>query len=74
MLLLIQRAASIIITTNFYHVISINIIFTVIIIIIIFITFTIISKQMIVDFPRDFEILGWCPAGPVLSHGEKVPR
>ena len=23
--------------------------------------------------PRDFEILGWCPAGPVLSHGEKVP-
>ena len=24
-------------------------------------------------FPRDFEILGWCPAGPVLPHGEKVP-
>ena len=23
--------------------------------------------------PRDFEILGWCPAGPVLTHGEKVP-
>ena len=23
--------------------------------------------------PRDFEILGWCPAGPVLPHGEKVP-
>ena len=22
--------------------------------------------------PRDFEILGWCPAGPVLPHGEKV--
>ena len=22
---------------------------------------------------RDFEILGWCPAGPVLPHGEKVP-
>ena len=24
-------------------------------------------------FPRDFEILGWCPAGPVSPHGEKVP-
>ena len=24
-------------------------------------------------YPRDFEILGWCPAGPVLPHGEKVP-
>ena len=24
-------------------------------------------------FPRDFEILGWCPAVPVLPHGEKVP-
>ena len=23
--------------------------------------------------PRDFEILGWCPVGPVLHHGEKVP-
>ena len=22
---------------------------------------------------RDFEILGWCPAGPVLPNGEKVP-
>ena len=21
-------------------------------------------------FPRDFEILGWCPARPVLPHGE----
>ena len=21
----------------------------------------------------DYEILGWCPAGPVLPHGEKVP-
>ena len=20
--------------------------------------------------PRDYEILGWCPAGPVLPHGE----
>ena len=24
-------------------------------------------------YPRDFEILGWCPPGPVLPHGEKVP-
>ena len=24
-------------------------------------------------FPQDFEILGWCTAGPVLPHGEKVP-
>ena len=23
--------------------------------------------------PWDFEILGWCPVGPVLPHGEKVP-
>ena len=23
--------------------------------------------------PQDFEVLGWCPAGPVLPHGEKVP-
>ena len=23
--------------------------------------------------PRDIEILGWCPAGPVLPHWEKVP-
>ena len=23
--------------------------------------------------PRDIEILGWCPAEPVLPHGEKVP-
>ena len=23
--------------------------------------------------PRDFEILGWCPVGPVLPHGEKAP-
>ena len=23
--------------------------------------------------PQDFEILGWCPAGSVLPHGEKVP-
>ena len=22
---------------------------------------------------RDFEILGWCPAGTFLPHGEKVP-
>ena len=24
-------------------------------------------------FPLDIKILGWCPAGPVLPHGEKVP-
>ena len=24
-------------------------------------------------FPQDIEILGWCPAGPVLPHGDKVP-
>ena len=24
-------------------------------------------------YPRDFEILGWCPAGPVLPNVEKVP-
>ena len=24
------------------------------------------------NFPPDIEILGWCPAGPVLSNGEKV--
>ena len=23
--------------------------------------------------PRDVKILGWCTAGPVLPHGEKVP-
>ena len=25
------------------------------------------------SLPQDFEILGWCPAEPVLPHGEKVP-
>ena len=25
------------------------------------------------SYPRDFEILGCCPARPVLPHGEKVP-
>ena len=24
------------------------------------------------DFPQDFEIMGWYPAGPVLPYGEKV--
>ena len=24
-------------------------------------------------YTRDIEILGWCPAGPVLPHGQKVP-
>ena len=30
-----------------------------------------LSKQT--KFSRDFEILGWCPVGPVLPNGEKVP-
>ena len=25
------------------------------------------------NVPRDIKILGWCPVGPVLTHGEKVP-
>ena len=31
-----------------------------------------IKKSVGIDTlpPRDFEILGWCPAGPVLPHGE----
>ena len=24
-------------------------------------------------YPQDIEMLGWCPAGPVLPHGKKVP-
>ena len=24
-------------------------------------------------YPQDIEILGWCPAGPVLPHREKLP-
>ena len=24
-------------------------------------------------YPGDIKTLGWCPAGPVLPHGEKVP-
>ena len=31
-----------------------------------------ITLQVLV-FPRDIKILGWCPAGPVLDNGEKVP-
>ena len=30
------------------------------------------SMQVLV-YPGDYEILGLCPAGPVLPHGEKVP-
>ena len=33
---------------------------------------TFYPKGAILDM-QDFEILGWCPAGPVLLHGEKVP-
>ena len=31
------------------------------------------ESSVIRNLPRDIEILGWCPAGPVLLHGEKVP-
>ena len=31
------------------------------------------ATRIVNDHPQDFEILGWCPAGPVLPHGEKVP-
>ena len=31
------------------------------------------QTQYIFHLPRDIEILGWCPAGPVLPHGGKVP-
>ena len=40
----------------------------------IFLTFFAKEGQKNLSFyPRDYEILGWCPAGPVLPHGEKVP-
>ena len=29
--------------------------------------------ELEIIFPRDYEILGWCPAGTFLPHGEKVP-
>ena len=34
-----------------------------------------LEKSLMEDLflPQDYEILGWCPAGPVLPHGEKVP-
>ena len=37
--------------------------------------FTISKKTTGLDsiYPRDYEILGWCPAGTVLPHGGKVP-
>ena len=28
---------------------------------------------IIIYFTRDYEILGWCPVGTVLPHGEKIP-
>ena len=31
-----------------------------------------LSMRVLV-YPRDYEILGWCPAGSVLPYGEKVP-
>ena len=35
-----------------------------------------IKELIVVSYnraPQDIEILGWCPVGPVLPHGEKVP-
>ena len=31
------------------------------------------SQGSTLAYPRDIEILGWCPVGSVLPHGEKVP-
>ena len=31
------------------------------------------GKKLINGSPQEFEILAWCPARPVLPHGEKVP-
>ena len=40
----------------------------------------VISSLLLLDdiaitsfFSEDIKILGWCPAGPVFTHGEKVP-
>ena len=30
-------------------------------------------KIVNITSPQDIKILGWCPAGPVLRHMEKVP-
>ena len=36
--------------------------------------YLVIDKSNIeVSLPETFKILGWCPAGSVLPHGEKVP-
>ena len=37
-----------------------------------------LSQRLIYDdiwrkCPQDYEILGWCPARPLLPNGEKVP-
>ena len=34
---------------------------------------TVYHKPQKKHFPETFKILGWCPAGSVLPHGEKVP-
>ena len=31
------------------------------------------NTEFVILQPRDIEILDWCPAGPVLPHGEKLP-
>ena len=31
------------------------------------------EETMNTGFPQDTEIVGWCPAEPVLPHEEKVP-
>ena len=32
-----------------------------------------LAKDAFKCLPETFKILGWCPAGSVLPHGEKVP-
>ena len=34
---------------------------------------SLMAKCLTGEFSRDIEILGWCQAGPVLPHWEKVP-
>ena len=39
----------------------------------VFVTNMIILAMVQRFIPETFKILGWCPAGSVLPHGEKVP-
>ena len=33
----------------------------------------VLSKSYpILSYPQDFEILGWCPVGPILPHGVMI--